>query len=46
MRWFLSLILLALFAVAAACSSQPATPRQTTAPAANAQTIVVHKTPT
>lgn len=45
MRWFLSITLLALLALFAACSSEEAQP-SVTAPAADAQTIVVYKSPT
>ncbi|GIV67980.1 hypothetical protein [Caldilinea sp.] len=45
MRWVLSLVLLALFALAAACSAQKAEP--SLAPAQDAAaTITVYKSPT
>lgn len=44
MRWFLSMALLILLALAAACSSQPTAP--TVAPPASAQSVTVYKSPT
>jgi curli biogenesis system outer membrane secretion channel CsgG len=44
MRWFLSMTLLMLLALTAACSSQPTA--TTAAPPANAQSVTVYKSPT
>jgi hypothetical protein len=45
MRWFLSITLLTLFALAA-CSNQPVAPTLANAPTVEAQTVVVYKAPT